>query len=228
MSFKILQIFDYIFSLLIFFIAFPIILFTYLFLLLFQDNVIYKSERIGYNKKKIIIFKFRTMHSNQSTGVTIASDNRITKLGRILRKLKIDELPQLVNILKKEINLVGPRPENYLYLKNYTNYFDYLKIVKPGIIDIVTLLFVNESENLNSEEDYVEKIIPLKSTLHNKIYQSPSFLNFFLAIVLTFFAILNPKKVQKFILKYLKNSFYLSNQEEKILRNFLKLDIKTS
>ena len=222
MNIKIINLSDYIISIIIFLIALPITCIAWILIFFLEKPpTIYKSDRIGYRKNSIIVYKFRTMRSSNSSGVTLINDSRITKLGLILRKLKIDELPQFFNIFKNQLSLVGPRPENIKYLNSNKDYFNYLNTVKPGIVDLVTLLFVNESNFLQSEKHYLEEILPFKSKIHNRIYKNYSLLDFLLPIILTPLAILHPRKVQKIVIKYFINKNYIDSKENKYIHEYL-------
>jgi lipopolysaccharide/colanic/teichoic acid biosynthesis glycosyltransferase len=147
-------------------------------------SVIFKHERVGYRFKKFKLYKFRTMVENaQKLGpsVTKADDPRITRLGKFLRKYKLDELPQLFNVLKGDISLVGPRPEVEKYIKHYEEDFkEILWKVKPGITDYATLEFRNEEEMLkgyeNTEKVYLEEVLPKKIELYKKYTEDVSLL----------------------------------------------------
>lgn len=130
------------------------------------------QERIGLAFRPFRIYKFRTMVQDAAArgGVlTRDGDTRITKVGRLLRRTKCDELPQLINVLKGDMSIVGPRPE----VKEYVDLFhaDYIEIlsVKPGITDLASLRFRNESAILgrsrNPESTYITEILPAKIRL---------------------------------------------------------------
>jgi lipopolysaccharide/colanic/teichoic acid biosynthesis glycosyltransferase len=223
MTIRMINLIDYIISILIFLITLPLTLISWILIFFLEESpIIYKSDRIGYKKNPFIVYKFRTMSTSNSSGVTLANDSRVTRLGLILRKFKVDELPQFFNIFKNQLSLVGPRPENIKYLNSDKNYFAYLNTIKPGIIDLVTLLFVNESSFLKSEEHYIEEILPLKSKIHNKMYKKYSLSDFVLPIFLTPIAILYPKMVQKIIMKYFLNSEYIDFQDKKYILLFIR------
>ncbi|MFN8575945.1 MAG: exopolysaccharide biosynthesis polyprenyl glycosylphosphotransferase [Candidatus Sericytochromatia bacterium] len=132
---------DIIFSLIILIIFFPImILISLLIKISSNGEIIYKQERITLNEKKFQMYKFRTMYKDAEllSGPIFADDNdkRCTKIGLILRKTSLDELPQFINVLKGEMSIVGPRPERPFYVEKFKNEFkDYSKrhIVKSGI-----------------------------------------------------------------------------------------------
>ncbi len=133
-------------------------------------NVLFKQVRVGKNGELFKVLKFRTMVINAEklgNKVTTGNDPRITPIGSVLRKYKLDELPQLINVLKGEMSLVGPRPEVPEYVEFYPE--DTKKIVlsvKPGITDIASIEFVNENELLSDSEDpvadYKNKVLPIK------------------------------------------------------------------
>ncbi len=135
-----------------------------------KGPIFFKQERVGLNGKFFKIYKFRTMVQNAETiglKITVASDTRITGIGRFLRNTKLDELPQLINVLIGEMSLVGPRPEVIEYVKLYPeNIRKVVLSVKPGITDWASINMINENELLANEIDvhkaYVEKILPIK------------------------------------------------------------------
>jgi len=179
------RIFDFLVSL------FGLIIFSPLFLIISilikidsEGPVFYRGERIGKNGKPFRIFKFRTMVKDaEKLGgpSTSADDPRLTKIGKILRKYKLDELPQLINVLKGEMSLVGPRPEVKMYI-------DMLKpeerekilSIKPGMTDLASLWDFHEEEILKGSEDpektYIEKIRPKKIQLQLEYVKNRSFL----------------------------------------------------
>ena len=131
---------------------------------------IFKQERVGKNLRLFKIYKFRTMITNQkkdNAQITIGEDSRITKIGRGLRKLKIDELPQLFNVLKGDMSFVGPRPEVPKYVQEYNNLQRTILKIRPGITEEASLKYYNESdllaESSNPEKEYVEVIMPDKN-----------------------------------------------------------------
>jgi lipopolysaccharide/colanic/teichoic acid biosynthesis glycosyltransferase len=129
----------------------------------------FTQERLGKGGKPFKIIKFRTMHVAQENKslLTLQDDDRIFPLGKFLRKYKLDELPQLFNILKGEMSFVGPRPEVEKYFQYYTpEEKEKILSVAPGMTDIASLRFRNESDLLlkteNPEQLYIKKILPLK------------------------------------------------------------------
>jgi lipopolysaccharide/colanic/teichoic acid biosynthesis glycosyltransferase len=132
--------------------------------------VFFRQERVGRGGRLFRIHKFRTMvHEPGATGLplTVGEDARITRAGRILRRHKLDELPQLLNVLRGEMSLVGPRPEVPRYVARYPEHLrDKLLSVRPGLTDPASLAHLDESERLGRSSDpertYVEEILPVK------------------------------------------------------------------
>ncbi len=133
-------------------------------------NVLFKQVRVGKNGKYFKVLKFRTMVLNaESIGnkVTTGDDPRITPIGRILRKYKLDELPQLFNVLKGEMSLVGPRPEVPEYVEFYPEETRNIVLsVPPGMTDRASIEFVDENDLLSGSSDpvsdYKNKVLPIK------------------------------------------------------------------
>ena len=146
----------------------PFLAITALLILIFYGNpVFYKHKRCGFEYKEFDIIKFRTMHPNNGPQLTEYKDNRITNIGKILRKFKLDELPQLINIIKGDMGFIGPRPEALEIVNNNRDYFTYLYTIKPGVTDINSIIFKDESnifKNLNINI-YINEILPIKSRL---------------------------------------------------------------
>lgn len=134
-----------------------------------RGSIFYVQRRIGRNGIEFLLYKFRTMyvHSEQLGLLTIGShDYRITNSGYWLRKYKLDELPQLFNILIGDMSFVGPRPEVRKYVENYTQQQQKVLLIKPGITDWASILYYNENEILAKSENpeylYINEIIPTK------------------------------------------------------------------
>ena len=151
-----------------------------------RGGVFYSQLRVGRNDMDFRLLKFRSMHtdSDKKIGLTIGSrDSRITKAGYYLRRLKLDELPQLINVLKGDMSLVGPRPEIRKYVDLYTDEQKRVLTVKPGITDYASLEYINENEILGKsshpEKDYIETIMPAKISLNMKFINDPSLNNYF-------------------------------------------------
>lgn len=143
---------------------------------------IYKQVRVGRNNKDFTLYKFRTMYVNADKGtqITIGSrDPRITPIGYFLRKYKLDELPQLFNVLIGDMSFVGPRPEVRKYVSLYTPEQMKVLSIRPGITDYASLKFINENEILgqspNPEYDYIHHIMPKKLKLNLYYLNTHSF-----------------------------------------------------
>lgn len=146
-------------------------------------SIFFKQTRVGQNGKLFKMYKFRTMVENaEKLGalVTKEEDPRITKIGKVLRKYKLDELPQLINVLKGEMSLVGPRPEVPKYVEAYKEKYEQILTVKPGITDFAAVEFIDEERILkdaeNPEEVYLKKILPLKIKYYEKYIKEIGFL----------------------------------------------------
>jgi len=134
--------------------------------------IFFKQERMGKGFRPFLIYKFRTMVQDapgKGGSITVGADSRITRLGRILRKTKIDELPQLFNILRGEMSFVGPRPEVPQYVELFRRDYEEILNVLPGITDLASLKYRDEAEVLrhaeNPEEEYVRHVLPEKIRL---------------------------------------------------------------
>ena len=145
--------------------------------------VFYGQDRIGQFGKPFRIWKFRSMVSNaekSGVAVTQANDPRITRMGRVLRNTKLDELPQLWNVLVGDMSFVGPRPEMAKYVERYTAEQRAILKWKPGITDLATLLFRNEETLLRSAEDvegfYLRYCLPKKIELNLQYAERASLL----------------------------------------------------
>ena len=166
--------------------------------------VFFRQERIGKNFRRFMIYKFRTMvvnAENKGLRITSGGDHRVTKVGRILRKFKIDELPQLYNVLKGDMSLVGPRPEVEEYVILYEE--DYREILKrrPGITDVSSITFREEEAVLQNQVDpegYYKKILlPEKIRLAKEYMQKSSFLYDFKLVLNTLHSIFYPPEVSR-------------------------------
>lgn len=145
-------------------------------------NVFFTQERIGKDGKPFRILKFRSMRAVQEQGaaqITVSGDDRITAIGRILRKTKLDELPQLLNVLRGEMSFVGPRPEVPKYVARYTEAQRRALSVRPGITDWATLHYRNEESILAASDDperlYLETVLPEKLRLSLEYLDRASF-----------------------------------------------------
>ena len=137
--------------------------------------VFYRQERVGRNGKPFRIFKFRSMVSDadkKGLAITVGRDSRITRVGAVLRKTKLDELAQLLNVLTGQMSFVGPRPEVPRYTALYTPYQRQVLLVRPGITDYASIAYRNENNMLSGAADpekmYIEEIMPAKIELNMK------------------------------------------------------------
>lgn len=144
-------------------------------------GVFYFGKRIGLNGRPFKIIKFRTMKENSDKGpdTTSRNDNRITFVGRFLRKHKLDELPQLFNILFGDMSFVGPRPELKKYTDLYKGDEKLILTVKPGLTDLSSIYFSNLNELIddeNPDKSFEEKILSKKNLLRVEYVKKQSFL----------------------------------------------------
>ena len=131
--------------------------------------ILFRQERVGYEGRSFRMLKFRTMRpqaASEGPRLTVGADPRITGVGRFLRRYKLDELPQLINVLRGEMSLVGPRPEVPEYVALYDAEQRAVLALMPGITDPASIHYRNESELLGGSDDpqrlYVEQIMPDK------------------------------------------------------------------
>lgn len=179
-----MRIFDFVVSLIGIVILLPVFLFTALFIKCTSPGPItYSQKRVGYNGRLFSLYKFRSMVVNADrigTSVTTGKDPRITKVGRILRKTKLDELPQLWNVLKGDMSFVGPRPDVQEIINNYTAEMKRILEVRPGITSNASLHLRNEEEllSLAKEPDkaYEEIFAPAKVGLAMEHVHRKSFI----------------------------------------------------
>ena len=155
--------------------------------------IFFRQERVGNNFIVFKIYKFRTMIHNSGNLITKINDNRITFLGKFLRKSKLDEIPQLLNILKGEMRFVGPRPEVLKYFRKED--FQFLKKIKPGISDYASIILRDEDKILSKigGKNPYSKLLPVKLSLANYYSKNKSFFLDLKIVVITAIAIFFPK-----------------------------------
>jgi lipopolysaccharide/colanic/teichoic acid biosynthesis glycosyltransferase len=173
-------------------------------LLIFIDSrggIFYVQIRVGKNGKDFRLIKFRTMASGAEKhgGLTVgARDSRITRIGFFLRTLKLDELPQLINVLKGEMSLVGPRPEIRKYVDCYTPEQRIILTVRPGITDHASIEFISENEILgrspDPEKTYIEEVMPAKILLNMRYIENQGLGEYGKILLLTFASLFRPTK----------------------------------
>ncbi|MBV9123651.1 MAG: sugar transferase [Planctomycetes bacterium] len=137
-----------------------------------RGPALFRQERVGRRFRPFVIYKFRTMVQDAPARggvITVGEDPRITRLGRFLRKTKIDEFPQLLNVLKGDMSLVGPRPEAPRYVEMFRKDYEVLLEARPGITDLASLKYRNEAALLATAADplgkYVAEVLPDKILL---------------------------------------------------------------
>ena len=165
--------------------------------------VFYRQKRIGRGGRPFKIWKFRTMlHDAESRGLplTVGADPRITPIGRILRKTKLDELPQLFNVWTGEMSLVGPRPEASRYVALYTPAQRRVLELTPGITDVASIEFCDENEMLegspNPEAEYIERVMPEKIRLNLEYAATANPFKDLLVVIHTFTRVASPWRMR--------------------------------
>ena len=157
-----------------------------------KGPVFYKQVRVGQNGIDFGLFKFRSMvvDADKKGLITVGGrDPRITRSGYFIRKYKLDELPQLINVLVGDMSLVGPRPEVRKYVELYTDEQQKVLSVKPGITDYASIEYMDENEILGKSNDpektYIEEIMPEKIKYNMKYIQNKNLFEYFKIILLT-------------------------------------------
>jgi lipopolysaccharide/colanic/teichoic acid biosynthesis glycosyltransferase len=157
-----------------------------------RGSLIFRQIRVGKDGVDFKLFKFRTMKtgSDKKGQLTVGEkDSRITRSGYLLRKYKLDELPQLLNVLKGEMSFVGPRPEVRKYVDLYDDEQKKILSVRPGITDIASIEYRNENEMLKQYKDpekaYIEIIMPHKILLNMQYIENYNLKNYLRIILLT-------------------------------------------
>lgn len=147
-----------------------------------QGPVLFRQERVGRAFRRFRILKFRTMVQDAprlGRQITCGNDVRITPLGRILRKSKIDELPQLLNVIRGDMSLVGPRPEVPKYVDMFHDDYETILKVRPGITDLASIEYIDEQSVLGNAQDpeseYIERVLPHKIGLAKQYVERQSF-----------------------------------------------------
>ena len=146
-----------------------------------RGPVLFKQQRIGLHFRPFWIYKFRSMRIGAPSPLhlTIGADPRITRVGGFLRRSKIDELPQLFNVLKGDMSLVGPRPEVPYYVELFRSDYQEILRVRPGLTDLASLKYSDEAALLgraeNPEEEYIRRLLPDKIELAKEYLRRSSF-----------------------------------------------------
>lgn len=183
--------------------------------------VFYKARRIGWHQREFVMYKFRTMHVNQrafKSTITAWQDPRIFALGGWLRRLKIDELPQLINIIKGDMSIVGPRPEDpTIVTQHYTPAELETLSVRPGLSSPGSIYYYVFGEQLidtaNPEQTYVERLLPIKLAL-DLVYVREATLRYDLqiiwrTIICILALIVSPKRAQVYVTPEMRKAKHL-------------------
>lgn len=180
---KVKRVMDFCIALVVFLLLSPLFaLAAILIKLTSKGSILYKGKRVGKNGKIFTMYKFRTMFTDadkKGPKLTYKNDPRVTPLGKYFRILKIDELPQFFNVLKGDMSLVGPRPEDPKYIGYYTKKQRKILELKPGMTGLAQLKYKNIEELLEEgkiTKTYISKIIPEKYRLNMKYLQKSSLL----------------------------------------------------
>jgi lipopolysaccharide/colanic/teichoic acid biosynthesis glycosyltransferase len=165
--------------------------------------VFYRGRRVGLGGRVFTMYKFRTMVTNaESMGpsVTYDGDPRVTRMGRLLRNARLDEFPQLLNVLKGDMSLVGPRPESVYYYERYTDAQKKIFQTKPGMTGVTQIYFRHEEELLTNPEtidrDYLERVLPPKVALDLEYIEKQSLLLDIFLIFRTFWALIKDRFIK--------------------------------
>ena len=163
-----------------------------------KGGVFYRQLRVGMDNRDFYLYKFRTMRvgADRQGLLTVGErDNRISRVGYFLRKYKIDEFPQLINVVKGDMSIVGPRPEVRKYVELYSSEQMKVLSVRPGLTDYASIEYVNENEILakssTPEQTYIDVVMPAKLDLNLKYIQNQSVMEDIRVIFRTFAAILH-------------------------------------
>jgi lipopolysaccharide/colanic/teichoic acid biosynthesis glycosyltransferase len=196
-----IRLLDLFFSVIALIVLLPLMIIIYL--LIVTESMgggFYNQRRVGKDGVIFYLHKFRTMYtgSDRAGLITVGKrDPRITRTGNFLRKTKLDELPQLINILKGEMSVVGPRPEVEKYVQMYNDEQRKILNVRPGLADITSIRFANEAEILGNQPDpedyYIRVLMPQKLDMSLDYAQNPSLKKYFEVIGLTVKLIFNAR-----------------------------------
>lgn len=179
------------------FLALPFLVIAVIIKATSKGPVFFRQVRVGKDGKEFRIFKFRTMvvdAEKKGMQITVGADSRITGIGKFLRKTKVDELPQLINVFIGQMSFVGPRPEVPKYVNMYTDYQRNVLKIKPGITELASIVYRDENDVLakseNPEETYINDIMPKKIALNMEYMQKLGLFYDIKLIFMTFAAIL--------------------------------------
>ena len=189
---------DIVFSLIGLLLLSPLFLIVALWIIIDDPGpVFYRQQRVGKDGKDFYLLKFRSMRmgADKMSLITIGDrDSRVTRAGYYIRKYKLDELPQLWNVLVGDMSLVGPRPEVRKYVNTYTPEQWLVLSVRPGITDYASIEYIDENRLLaqsdNPDKTYIEEIIPAKIALNMRYINHQTLGEYFKIIFLTFYSII--------------------------------------
>lgn len=192
------RLFDLLFSFLLILLLFPLFLVVSIFIMLDDGSpVFFVQQRVGLKGRLFCMFKFRTMTVDRGASkgsFDAGSSSRVTRFGKHLRKSKLDELPQLFNVLRGEMSIVGPRPEVQKWVMVYPERWAIVHSVKPGITDNAAIIFRNEEAILSASNDpektYLEEVLPKKLDLYEDYAKNNRFKNDIVIIWNTILAVL--------------------------------------
>ncbi len=204
----------FIFAFFAFIVCLPLII-IFSFLIYFEDksNPFYLGIRVGQNFELFKLYKLRSMIVRKNVGFqsTSSNDDRILKIGKIIRRTKIDELPQILNVLLGNINFVGPRPNVQDEVKKYTNLERKLLNYKPGITDFSSIIFSDEGDILKNSKDpdldYNLYIRPRKNLIALLYFKDNNLLSDIYIVLLTIINIFDRKFALKMIYKFMSNKY---------------------
>lgn len=175
------RVFDILSSVIVLLLLSPFfILISLLIVLDSRGGVFYKQKRVGLNGKEFSLLKFRSMKTgaDKSGQLTIGNDSRVTRIGKFIRKTKLDEFPQLINVIKGEMSIVGPRPEVPKYVALYNDGQKKVLTVRPGLTDYASLKYFDEQKILGASNDpenaYINQVMPEKLKLNLKYINEAS------------------------------------------------------
>ena len=194
------RLFDLLFSMVVLILFFPLgILISLCIIIDSRGDIFYKQERVGLNGAIFTILKFRSMHVNSAVKgtLTVGDDARITRVGSLIRKVKLDEFPQFLNVIAGQMSVVGPRPEVQEFVDLYTDTQREILRVKPGITDEASLAYFDEnnmlSESSNPKLTYIQEIMPRKIEINLKYISEKSWYSDAIVILKTMLRILRIK-----------------------------------
>jgi lipopolysaccharide/colanic/teichoic acid biosynthesis glycosyltransferase len=191
------RLFDLLFSMVVLILFFPFgIIISLCIIIDSRGGIFYKQERVGLNGAVFTILKFRSMFvkTDANSSLTVANDRRITRMGKLLRKFKLDEFPQFLNVIVGQMSVVGPRPEVKEFVDLYSDSQREILRVKPGITDEASLAYFDENNLLSNSSNpkltYIEEIMPRKIEINLKYLLEKSWYSDAVVILKTMLRIL--------------------------------------